>query len=124
MNSRISSVQHVSILNIDPYSIFEVGDSFHVHPITKAIAVQRQQAIFLESEFPLSDYPMFTERIPQPFVVEPLKMETINKSPFLNVDNIKINNMVSSSVLHLGSSRILHSEARVKTIRHLLREKE
>jgi spore germination protein PE len=124
VNSRISSVQHVDILNIDPNAIFEIGDSNRITAISKGISVQREQAIFLESEFPLSDYPMFTERIPQPFVVEPLEVETINESPLLNVEHIKINNMTASSVLHLGSSRMIHSEARVKTIRHLLREKE
>jgi spore germination protein PE len=120
--SRVSSVRHINIVEVGTTSILEIGDSKQVEPVSFAIAVQRERAIFFENEFSYDDYSIFSREIPQPFINEEMEITTINESSMIKVETVDILNTSSSSVIHLGSSTSINAEARIKHIRHLLRE--
>lgn len=124
MNNRITYVNKVDVTTITRSSIIEIGDSDKLAPTTRIIAIQREKAIFFGNELPFADYPMFREEIPQPNVYEQVAFTRENESPFIHVENIHMRNIAASSILHLGSTETIEAEARVKNIRHLLREKD
>ena len=124
MNYRISAVQHMKVISLDRTSVLEIGDSVQLSPTSQVIAIQREKSTFWENELNFSDYAMFTEEIPQPHVDENIKITIVNQVPMIRVQTVNIENIASSTIIHLGSSENLVSEARVKNIRHLLRAKD
>ncbi|MFD0682152.1 MULTISPECIES: spore germination protein GerPE [unclassified Paenibacillus] len=123
MNKRISTVGIISVNTLGEATVFEVGDSETIAPFNYVIAVQREKAIFLESEFDFSDYAIFSIPLEPPEINENLTMTRINESPNIVVHKISVFLVSSSSVVHIGSSQTLNAESRIKHIRHLLRER-
>lgn len=123
MHNRTSQVGCLSILSIDDSSILEIGDSKKVNPAANVIAVQREPAIFFEHEFNFRDYTIFQERIPQPQMTEDVISTTFHRDNTIHVNKVEVSFMAAASVVHIGSSNQLSLEARIKNIRHLLREK-
>ncbi len=124
MNPRVTKVDDIRIMSVGSTDVIEMGDSVQVSPAANVFAVQREKAIFIEDEFDLQDYPIFTVPIPQPSVHEQIETFTTYDSPSIHVAHISIRSIAGSSIVHLGSSKTITSEARVKNIRHLLRGKE
>ncbi|MGD8192375.1 spore germination protein GerPE [Brevibacillus ginsengisoli] len=123
MNGRISAVQHIRIISFDESSVFEIGDSVQLSPVAKVLTVQREKATFFDKEFSFEDYELYTEEIPQPRVDEYITIKTLNKLPQIRVNRMEIDNIAASSIIHVGLTEAITAEARVKNIRHLLREK-
>jgi spore germination protein PE len=123
MNNRISSIGHISATAVDDSSIIEIGDTVEITPVNHVIAVQRERAIFFENEFNFMDYSMFARPLVQLVVKEDIALTRINESPVIQVKNINILRVLGSSLVHLGSSQMMKAEARIKNIRHLLRER-
>ena len=123
MNPRISNVGSIHVTVVGNPAVFEIGDSQQLNPCSYAIAVQRQQAIFREAEFNFRDYPLFSRRLLRPVVHEDIRIRTINDSPEIRVDKIKIFSVSSSSIIHLGSSQTLITDSRIKNIRHVFQER-
>jgi len=119
---RTSKVDQIQIISLDNTSILEIGDSECLNPKTKAISVQREQAVFWAHEFNYDDYPMFSRAIPVWSADEVMVRETYHINPMIQVGEVEVPFVASSSIIHVGSSLDLHAEARVKTIRHLLRK--
>lgn len=121
MLQRITCVDHIKIDAVSFSSIFQIGDSEQIQALSRALAVQREAEIFFDNEGNFASYPIFSETIPfQPTVEENVVFSTHNLNPVLKVRNIDIMGASSSSVVHLGNSRNIAMEARVKHIRQLL----
>lgn len=121
MLQRITCVDHIKIDSVSFSSIFQIGDSEQIQAISRALAVQREAEIFFDNEGNFDVFPIFSEPIPfQPTDEENVVFSTHNLNPVLKVMNIDILGASSSSVVHLGNSRNIAMEARVKHIRQLL----
>ncbi|MGG3471125.1 spore germination protein GerPE [Neobacillus pocheonensis] len=120
MFERTSCVDKINVEIFSFASIFQLGDSCIVNGLSRALAVQREAEIFYGNEGNLSPYRVFSEPIPLPLINEPISFLTHNQCPLIKVNNIDIIGVSSSSLLHVGNSKHVSMEARVKHIRQLL----
>lgn len=105
-------------------STVQIGDSCQISGFSRALAVQREAQIFFGNEGSYRAYPVFSEPIPLIPVNETIQFSTENLNPFIKVGYIDILGVSSSSVVHLGNTRHIAMEARVKHIRQLLPREE
>lgn len=117
---RTVCVDRVQVDSVSFSSVFQIGDSNQIKASSRAIAVQREAEIFFGNEGSFAAYPIFSESIPFSQVDEVFSCSFTNVNPVLKVSNIKIMGASSSSVIHLGNSCHIATEARVKHIRQLL----
>jgi len=122
--NRISITNSIKINSILFSSIFQIGDINILTPRTSVLAVQREVPIFLGNEGNFAKFPLFSRPIPKPKINEPVPMHVINHSPVIKVNRIKINSISASSIVQIGSTNRIDSEARVKHIRQILRGKK
>ncbi|WP_088105445.1 spore germination protein GerPE [Halalkalibacter urbisdiaboli] len=120
MFKRTSVTKNINVTNVSSGSIFEIGDSTGIRPRSRALAVQREMELFFGNEGNFEKYSIFTNPIPVPNVDENIKMTKYNQSPFIYVNHIDIISTAASSVLHIGSTKTIDAESRVKHIRQLL----
>ncbi|WP_041967412.1 spore germination protein GerPE [Mesobacillus selenatarsenatis] len=120
MLQRITCVDHIKIDSVSFSSIFQIGDSEQILAVSRALAVQREAEIFFDNEGNFDAFPVFSEAIPFQPPDEEIIFSTHNLNPVLKVRNIDILGASSSSIVHLGNSRNIAMEARVKHIRQLL----
>ena len=123
MQKRVTSVQHIKMTEIGTSAVLEIGDSEVITPMSNAIAVQRERAIFIMIEFGFHDFSIFSIPIIQPAVEEHIEMTTFHQQTQIQVEEVEIFSATFSSVVHLGSSGLLHADSRIKHIRHFLRDK-
>jgi spore germination protein PE len=125
MFKRTSYVDFLKINSAGISSVVQIGDSSYIHAFTRALAVQREAEIFFGNEGNFANYSIFTEPIPLPRITENVFLETNHvPSSGIKVDSIRILGVSASSVVHVGSSKVIQMEARVKHIRHLLKAGE
>ena len=122
MINRTSIVKTIHVNFVS--AIFEIGDSQTIKPRTKALAVQRQYELFFGDEGNFNKYPIFTKPIPKPIMDEPITFTRYNKSSAIHVNNIDITSVAASGVIHIGSTKTIDAEARIKNIRQLLGESD
>lgn len=91
-------------------------------PYSKALAVQRQYEIFYGNEGNFATYQLFNTPIPLPVITESITVQKTNESPTICVGSVNILAGAFSSVIHIGSTNHIKSEARVKHIRQLAEE--
>lgn len=114
---RTSIVQNVEIISMVSASIFEVGDTRILTPISKALAVQRQESVYLDpDEHTFDHYPMFTFPFPK-IEHECIPVNTVHEVPAIHVNSIKVIGIAASSAFHIGMTDYISAEARVKHIR-------
>ncbi|GHH98523.1 spore germination protein GerPE [Neobacillus kokaensis] len=123
MLTRISSVDHVESKEVAFSSTFQIGDSSIINAFSRALAVQREAEIFFGDEGNFPSYPVFKKPLPLPIIDEPMNMVRHNLSPIIKVNNISLNAVAFSSVLHIGNSKHISLEVRIKHIRQLLPER-
>ncbi|MDQ0153832.1 spore germination protein GerPE [Robertmurraya andreesenii] len=116
---RTSIVNSLSVNVITIVSTLEIGDSAHIHGTTRALAVQREKELFFGNEGNFLGYGLFNKPILLEAVTEPLTYEREVLSPFIKVNNITINAISTSSVAHIGNTKSVNMEARIKHIRQL-----
>ncbi|WP_332692659.1 spore germination protein GerPE [Halalkalibacter lacteus] len=119
MFKRTSSVKTISVTDVSIGSVFEIGDSCHVKPRSKALAVQREYELFFGDEGNFEAFPIFTKPIPKPIIDEYVNFKKYNESSFIQVNNIDVISCSASGVLHIGSTKTIDAESRVKHIRQL-----
>jgi spore germination protein PE len=119
---RTSAVGNIRINTVGSTSMLEIGDSKQMNLVNGTIAVQREKAIFWQNEFDFSDYRIFSIPLVQPVVHENMTFNVINQVPEITVNRVEVFLLSSSSTLHVGSSGSLNAQARIKHIRHLLKE--
>lgn len=120
MLPRISNVDRLYVMILSFSSIIQVGDSSIVNGFSRAIAVQREAEIFYGNEGNFPSYSVFKKPIPFIPIQEDVSNIPHNLNPIIKVNNIEIIGISSSSILHVGSSKNVSMEARVKHIRHEL----
>lgn len=122
MTIRFSCVKNLYVNSLLSSSILSIGDTSVINPETKVLAIQREVPIFYENEGDFSAYPLFSQPIEQPIVKESVEMIIINKSPKIQVENINITGVSSSSIVHIGTTECIKNESRIKNFRQLLHE--
>jgi spore germination protein PE len=120
MLQRTSCVDTINIKIASFSSTVQLGDSCIINGLSRAIAVQREADVFYGNEGNLSSYRVFSEPIPFLPINEPFSYSRQNPNPLIKVSKIDIIGISSSSLLHVGNSRHVSMEARVKHIRQLL----
>jgi spore germination protein PE len=120
MLQRTSCVDTINIKIASFSSTVQLGDSCIINGLSRAIAVQREADVFYGNEGNLSSYRVFSEPIPFLPINEPFSYSRQNPNPLIKVSKIDIIGISSSSLLHVGNSRHVSMEARIKHIRQLL----
>ena len=120
MLARTSCVDAINIDIVSFASILQLGDSCIINGFSKALAVQRETEQFYGNEGDLFSYPVYSEPIPFEPINEDLSFSQHHLNPVIKVHNIDIIAISSSSLLHVGNSKDVSMEVRVKHIRQLL----
>jgi spore germination protein PE len=119
MFRRLSNVGTIYVNSISFSSIFEIGDSKYITPFSKALAVKREIPLIFSNEGRFDEYSVFTRPIAQVPIEEPMNMAVFNEKPIIHVNSIRVSGIASSSVVQIGSTDTIQSEARIKHIRQL-----
>ncbi|MHC0036756.1 spore germination protein GerPE [Pseudoneobacillus sp. C159] len=122
MLSRTSKVNHLFVYSMLISSFLQIGDSTYVNGLSRALAVQRQAEIFYDYEGEFSQFSIFNEVIPLPLITEEVVYQKVDMSPAIQVGNIRIIGVSTSSGVHIGNSGQIYMESRIKHIRQLLHE--
>lgn len=119
---RTSVVNRLKINDISLASTLQVGDLVEFIAHSKALAVQRQQSVYLGNEGNFEAYELFSKPIPQPKIDEKVQMEIHNFNPYIKVMNVRVIGVAASSLIQVGSTEEVKTEARIKHIRQLIHE--
>lgn len=119
MLRRTSIVDQLKIDTVIISSIIEIGDSSYIQGFSRALAVQREKSVYFGNEGSFQ-YPVFYEPIPFQAIETNFTMQTEQLHPVIKVHSIDIHGVSASSIVHIGSSRHISMESRIKHIRHLL----
>ncbi|MEH7355576.1 spore germination protein GerPE [Neobacillus drentensis] len=119
MLTRTSNVDHLEVKLVAFSSVIQLGDSGIINGLSRAIAVQREEEIFFGDEGNFPSYPVFTKPLPLPPITETISFLQHNINPIIKVNNIDVIAVSSASILHVGNSRNVSMEARIKHIRQL-----
>jgi spore germination protein PE len=120
MPERTVVVDKVDVESVAIASVLQIGDSNRIQGFSRAIAVQREAEIFFGNEGNFANYSIFSEPIPLSPITEQVQMSRQNICPCIKVGRIDIIGVSASGVVHLGNTRHVSMEARVKHIRQLL----
>jgi spore germination protein PE len=120
---RISIVGNMTISNISESSTFQVGDSAVIQARNRVFAVQREVATFWSNEGNFNLYPIFSRPIEYPPILEGdnVTMSVDNLGSTINVGNVRILAISSSSVTQVGSNRVIEADNRILNIRQYIR---
>ncbi|WP_019153303.1 spore germination protein GerPE [Robertmurraya massiliosenegalensis] len=119
LNKRTSSVERITINSLSIVSTLEIGDSSQIQAFSRAIAVQREHEIFFGNEMKFTNFDIFTETIPMEPIFEEVSFETFTINPIIKVGFIDITGVSTSSIVHIGNTKNVYMESRIKHIRHL-----
>jgi spore germination protein PE len=120
MLERLSNVDRIDVMVASFSSILQLGDSCIVDGFSRALAVQREAEIFYANEGNLPSFPVTTKPIPFMPVTEVFSYRSHHVIPIIKVHNIDIIGFSNASILHVGNTKKVSLEARVKHIRQLL----
>lgn len=120
MLQRTSCIDTINVKTVSFASTVQLGDSCIINGLSRALAVQRENEVFYGNEGNLSSYRVYSEPIPFLPINEPFSYTRHNPNPLIKVSKIDIIGISSSSLLHVGNSRHVSMEARIKHIRQLL----
>ncbi|QGQ98650.1 spore germination protein GerPE [Paenibacillus psychroresistens] len=119
---RTSIVNYIIVSGISSASTLIVGDSAKISGHTRALAVQRQFAVFFTSEAEFEDYPSFNKELPQPNLpLEKVNMNVVQESPFIKVNRVDVIGLAEASALQIGSTSLINSESRIKHFRQFVK---
>lgn len=119
MFQRTSSVNHLNLKVASYSSVVQIGDSCIINSFSRALAVQREAEIFFGNEGNFGAYPIFSEPIPYLPIDEDISIRTQQLNPVIKVNQINVKGVSSASLIHIGSSRNISTEVRIKHIRQL-----
>jgi spore germination protein PE len=119
MLQRTSCVDNIIIKIASFSSTVQLGDSCIINGLSRALAVQREIEFFYGNEGNMANYRVYSEPIPFLPINESFSYSRQNPNPLIKVSKIDITGISSSSLLHVGNSRHISMEARVKHIRQL-----
>lgn len=119
-NRRTSCVNFAYVNAVGISSIFQIGDSNNLNLRSKVFALQREEPTFYSNEGNLSKYPIFKINLPQPILNEQMTTSFLHENCKINVNFIKIHGVSTSAVFHIGSTKDVVCEARIKHIRQII----
>ncbi|MEQ2525673.1 spore germination protein GerPE [Bacillaceae bacterium CLA-AA-H227] len=119
ISKRTSSVDRINVTSVTTASTLEIGDSSQIQAFSRALAVQREHELFYDNEFDFSQFDTFNEPLILDPIIDEIAFETIALNPIIKVNHIEIIGISTSSLLHVGNSRNIFMESRIKHIRHL-----
>ncbi|MBM7694004.1 spore germination protein PE [Peribacillus deserti] len=119
---RISHVNGLHMNTLVFCSTVQIGDSTFIDATNYTLAVQREQELFISNEGGFND-PVFTEDIHVQPLHEKLDFHICHANPFIHVGLIDLGGASASSMVHIGSSRNVRMQAKIKNIRHLYEER-
>ncbi|WP_342772314.1 spore germination protein GerPE [Bacillus yapensis] len=119
ISKRTSSVDRINVTSVTTASTLEIGDSSQIQAFSRALAVQREHEIFYDHEMDFSQFDTFNEPLTLDPIIDEIAFETIALKPIIKVKHIEIIGISTSSLLHIGNSRNISMESRIKHIRHL-----
>ncbi|ENQ3080508.1 spore germination protein GerPE [Bacillus cereus] len=121
MFRHISVVHQPSVSSLGLSAVVQIGDTNHAELKSRAIIVQREIPNFLSKEESFESYEMFVDdEITIPTRVNEVQMKVINKNPFIEVNCITIQSMLSASCLHIGSIDYVFANSRILQIRQFV----
>ncbi|MFP5110880.1 spore germination protein GerPE [Bacillaceae bacterium C204] len=120
MLQRTSCVDNIIIKIVSFSSTVQLGDSCIINGLSSALAVQREIEFFYGNEGNMANYRVYSEPIPFLPINESFSYYRQNPNPLIKVSKIDITGIAAGSLLHVGNSRHISMEARVKHIRQLL----
>ncbi|KKK36437.1 spore gernimation protein [Mesobacillus campisalis] len=124
MSGRTVHVDNVEVKSVSLASVLQIGDSNRIQGFSRALAVQRQAEIFFGNEGNFTSYRVFSEPLPLSPITEQVQMSRQYITPCIRIGKIGVTGVSASAVVHLGNTRHVSMEARVKHIRQLLPEPE
>lgn len=120
MQKRMTKVNELEVISLSYSAICEIGDTHCVKPKSRAIAVQKEGAVFQEDFFSFSDYPIFqTQKKPVDLETLSINQKHCHHVSHIQVDYVKVTGASSSSLIQLGNLDKLDAESRIKHIRVL-----
>ncbi|PEZ09333.1 spore gernimation protein GerPE [Bacillus sp. AFS018417] len=123
MFRHISVVHQPSVITLGLASIIQVGDTNHIELKNRTLVVQREIPYFLAQEGRWEEYSIFTDdEITIPTRINEVKMNVINKNPFIEVNCVNILSMLNSACFHIGSVDYVFVNSRILQIRHFVTE--
>ncbi|PEA53119.1 spore gernimation protein GerPE [Bacillus pseudomycoides] len=123
MFRHISVVHQPSVSSLGLGAVIQIGDTNHAELKSRAIIVQREIANFLSQEGRFEAYEIFVDdEITIPTRVNEVQMKVINTNPFIEVNCITIQSMLSASCLHIGSIDYAFINSRILQIRQFVTE--
>lgn len=117
-HKRTALIKDIKLRALTTSSVVEIGDSSYIRSYARARALQREEEKFFEEEGDFSAE-IFQRPLPQDELMNSVVFESVSLNPIIRVNTIDIIAVSTSSVLHLGNSRSIFLESRVKNIRHL-----
>ena len=118
MQKRLSIVDSMNLNDIVSSSNLQIGDSVRLAPRSRALAAQKEYPIYSGKEGNLAPFAAFSQPIPKVKETANVNMTIHNKVPVIKVGHIRIIGTAASSILHIGSTQFIDSEARVQHFRH------
>jgi spore germination protein PE len=118
---RTSVVRRLRTDAVEFASTLLVGDLGRFDSETHALAVQREVATFWGNEGDLASFAIFSRPIPLPTVNETVDLVKVNTNPNIVVDEVRVISVSTASLAQVGSVRSIRTEARIKHIRHFVR---
>ncbi|ASB90183.1 spore germination protein GerPE [Bacillus sonorensis] len=121
MLNRTSKVKFLKLQFVGAGSTLQIGDSEELFFREKVLAIQRYLADYLgnEGSFKQEDYQLFQQPVPQPLPETGVCSAFFHENPVIRVRAIKIQSVSSSSTAHIGSTRSIDTDTRIKHIRNL-----
>ncbi|KAA6453392.1 spore germination protein GerPE [Bacillus swezeyi] len=121
MIARTSHVKFLKVHSVGITSTLQIGDAEELFLKSKDLAVQRYLSLFFGNEGSLNqeDFQLYQQPIPQLLPETGVSSAFFNEIPAIRVRAVKVTGISSSSVVQVGSTRRIISDARVKHIRKL-----
>ncbi|PLS02973.1 spore germination protein GerPE [Neobacillus cucumis] len=120
MLARISSVDTFKNTIASFSSVVQLGDSCILNGFSRALAVQREAEVFFGNEGNFPSYSIFRMPLAFPPITETISYIRHNRTPIIKANNIYVTAVSNSSIAHIGNTKHVSMEVRIKHIRQLL----
>lgn len=121
MLHHVSIVQNVSIVSLGIAAVFQVGDANQMELKSRAIAVHREIPCYIRGEGSFDAFEIFTdEHITIPKRTTDVKLNIVNKCPFIEVNNVELRTLLNSGGFQIGNVDYVFNNSRIMQIRQYI----
>lgn len=121
MLHHVSIVQNVSIISLGIAAVFQVGDANQMELKSRAIAVHREIPFYIRGEGRFDAFEIFTdEHITIPKRTTDVKLNIVNESPFIEVNNVELRTLLNSGCFQIGNVDYGFNNSRIIQIRQYI----